>query len=126
MAKILVIDDEPDIRPAMRAALEAAGHSVDEAENGMVGMARFRADPADVVITDLIMPEQEGIETIVALRRAYPGLRIIAITGAGDAEILLKVARQVGACRTLAKPFTAEELRAAVVEALAANSEPRA
>ena len=110
--KILVIDDEDLVRRTVMKILRSDGHEVVCAANGMAGMSLFRAEQPDVVITDIIMPEQEGIETILSIRREHPGVRIIAISGGGqigDTEVL-KMARLLGADDVIAKPFRAKDL----------------
>ena len=116
MAKILIIDDDDHLRAAMRKGLERAGHSVQDASDGNQGVSLYRADPADVVVTDLIMPEKEGIETIIELREEFPGVRILAISGGGSLEPgePLTDARFLGADAALSKPFTLTELQEAV------------
>ncbi|OHC76187.1 MAG: hypothetical protein A3G18_00740 [Rhodospirillales bacterium RIFCSPLOWO2_12_FULL_58_28] len=116
MARILVIDDEELARFTLREILENAGHEVSEARNGNEGIAFQKATPFDLVITDIIMPEKEGVETIIELKRDYPGIRIIGISGGGRTRNLdfLKLAEQFGAARVLAKPFTEDELLACV------------
>jgi DNA-binding response OmpR family regulator len=119
MARILVIDDDDSLRDIMTMMLTEAGHTVRQASDGRKGVALFRAEPADVVVTDLVMPEQEGIETIMELRRSYPRLPIVAVSGGLDnSEIYLNIAAKVGAHRTLAKPFSAQDLLAAIEDAL--------
>lgn len=116
MARILIIDDEAPVRNMLRQMLEKEGYEVAEAEDGKVGMRRYAEHPPDLVITDILMPEKEGIETILALRKADPGVKIIAISGGGRTGRLdvLPVAKAFGALRTLAKPFTRDELLGAV------------
>lgn len=120
MSRILVIDDDPQVRVVLRRMLEYSGYEVAEAADGAQGMQEFRANPADLVITDILMPEQEGIETIIALRREHKGLPVIAISGGGAiaADEHLTAAGMLGAARTLAKPFTREQILAAVKELL--------
>lgn len=122
MARVLVIDDSPTVREMVRTALEPAGHEVLQAEDGRVGVEVQRVLSCDVVITDLIMPEQEGLETILELRREWPRLKIIAVSG-GSAILnkrdLLRTARSFGAAATLSKPFTARQLVDSVAEAVA-------
>jgi len=117
-----VIDDSPTVREMVRTALEPAGHEVLQAEDGRVGVEVQRVLSCDVVITDLIMPEQEGLETILELRREWPRLKIIAVSG-GSAILnkrdLLRTARSFGAAATLSKPFTARQLVDSVAEAVA-------
>ncbi len=116
MARILIIDDEELARFTVRLILETAGHEVGEAKNGNEGLTQFRSNPYDLVITDIIMPEKEGIETIIELRKDYPDLRIIAISGGGRTRNLdfLRLAGQFGAAVSLAKPFSDDELIVAV------------
>lgn len=121
MAKILLIDDEPDLRQTLRLFLENAGHTVVEAENGDDGVALHRSEAPDLVITDLIMPGKEGIETILELRRTKATTPIIAISGGGRLELtdFLQAARKLGAAHTLKKPFRREQLLEAVDKSLA-------
>ena len=83
MSRILIIDDERAIRSMIRQTLDRTGHEVEEASNGVEGMNVYRAKPADLIITDLVMPDQEGLETIMQLRREYTDARIVAISGGG-------------------------------------------
>ncbi|HEX2167983.1 MAG TPA: response regulator [Longimicrobiales bacterium] len=116
MASVLIIDDDTSIRRVLRTALERAGHQVEEAGDGAEGMARYRSSPADLVVTDVYMPDQDGIETIQQLRAEFPSSRILAISGGsvGGASGTLTDAMLFGADATLAKPFTVQELVAAV------------
>ncbi|MEW5900924.1 MAG: response regulator [Acidobacteriota bacterium] len=118
MAKILVIEDDDQVRSWLCQILSREAHDVVEASNRKQGARIFREQPAELVITDLIMPEKEGIETIVELVRTYPSVKIIAISGGGvgDAEAYLQGARILGAQRVLKKPFSREELLKAVSE----------
>lgn len=118
--KILVIDDDEQMRVLLRQVMEWAGHEVVEAADGREGTRLQRQHRADLVITDLIMPEQEGLETITALRRDYPGLKIIAISGGGriGPEAYLPAARELGADRVFSKPFDVQELAETVRELL--------
>jgi DNA-binding response OmpR family regulator len=123
MAHILVIDDENEIRTMVAMILEHEGYEVTVAENGKIGMARFRAKPADLVITDLVMPEQEGVETIMQLRREFPKLPVIAMSGGiARSETYLDICRRLGVRGTLAKPFGMAELLALVKPALESKS----
>ncbi len=120
MARILVVDDDPNIRQMLRSMLEREGYEVDVASNGLECMRRFEAAPADLVITDIIMPEQEGIETIRRLRAEYPDCRIIAISGGGriGPSDYLSMAKLIGAVSTLSKPFDRKDLLEAIRGAL--------
>jgi len=118
--RILVIDDDDQMRVLLRQVMEWAGYEVTEAENGREGMQKQRRQPFDLVITDLIMPEQEGLETISLLRKEYPLTRIIAISGGGriGPEAYLPAAQELGADRVFSKPFDVRELAGAVRELL--------
>ena len=106
---VLIVDDEPEVRSLLRSILEAHGFRVFEAENGRAARECAARTPVDVVITDLVMPESEGIETIVVLRKMHPDKKIIAISGAFGGRYL-KLAKAVGANATIAKPFQEENL----------------
>ena len=118
--KILVIDDDEQIRVLLRQVMEWAGYEVIEADNGRAGMAEQRKHKADLVITDLIMPEQEGLETITTLKKEFPQLKIVAISGGGriGPEAYLPAAQELGAHRVFSKPFDVRELAKAVKELL--------
>ena len=117
MAHVLVIDDDADVRTIIRRAVQLDGHLVTEAGDGAEGLRLFVERPVDLVITDILMPEREGIETIIELRRRRPELPILAISGGSqitDRDGLLVSADLLGATRVLPKPFTLAELRAVV------------
>lgn len=118
MAHILIIDDDPDTREVLRATLEAAGHEVTLAAEGREGVERYRAQRADLIITDLYMPGQEGLETIKQLRMEFPDVRIVAMSGKPTGSTMLTVAQRLGATVVLHKPFLAEELLKAVEQSL--------
>jgi CheY-like chemotaxis protein len=120
MTRVLVIDDEELARFTIREILEGAGFEVDEAENGRVGIEKQHANPFDLIITDIIMPEKEGVATIIDLKQDYPSLKIIAISGGGRTRNLdfLKLSERFGASKMLAKPFTEGQLIEAVEETL--------
>ncbi len=119
--RILVIDDDEQMRILLRQVMEWAGYEVIEAGDGREGMLKQRKQRADLVITDLIMPEQEGLETITSLRREYPELKIIAISGGGriGPDAYLPAAQELGADRVFSKPFDVRQLAATVKELLA-------
>jgi CheY-like chemotaxis protein len=108
MASIVLIDDDPALRSVMRRVLERAGHSVADAEDGVKGIALVERVRPDIVITDLVMPEKEGIETILELRDRFQDLPIIAVSGAegGEVDGPLVDASMFGAAAVLAKPFS--------------------
>ena len=118
MAYILVIDDDPDTREVLQSTLESAGHEVTLCSDGNQGVQQYRSKQADLVITDLYMPGQEGLETIKQLRIEFPDVRIVAISGKPSGGPMLSVAQRLGAAATLAKPFLPEELLKAVEQAL--------
>jgi len=116
VARVLVIDDEPDVRAVMRRFLGAAGHDVREASDGAAALGALAAQPADVVITDLYMPGMDGIELARELRKLPTRPAVIAVSGGGfgrQADVL-DVAATLGAAATLPKPFTREQLLGAV------------
>lgn len=119
MAHILVIDDETMIRSLLQEILENAGHKVTEAPNGKIGIEQFQERPADLVITDIIMPQQEGLNTIFELKKIAPDLKIIAISGEQEAENFLETAKQFGASQIFNKPIKGKILLQAIEEALA-------
>jgi DNA-binding response OmpR family regulator len=110
--KVLVIDDDHMVRYALSKILQRNGYDVVTASDGKRGMLVLHDEHPDVVITDIIMPEQEGIETIGLIRRDYPQMKIIAISGGGRIRNVdfLEMARSLGADDVIAKPFEAEEL----------------
>jgi DNA-binding response OmpR family regulator len=120
MRKILIIDDDDQMRNLLCRAMEYAGFEVEVAENGREGQRFFEEKTFDLVITDLIMPEQEGMETITFLRKNHPGVKIIVISGGGriGPETYLPAALELGANRAFAKPFVLDELTTAVKELL--------
>ena len=124
MARILVVDDNTTLRMMMRETLEKAGHEVVEACNGVEGIERAHAESFDLVITDIIMPDKEGIETIIELRKSYPDLKIIAASAGGkvNAEEYLETAKAFGANLTLVKPFGRKDILQAVDKVLAGEA----
>jgi len=120
MARILVIDDDRSILELLRSLLTLEGHEVESAADGREGLRRFREEPADLVVTDLMMPEVEGIEMIRTLRAIDAEVPILAMSGdAGvDRSGLLRAARHLGASRTLPKPFANQALCDAIRELL--------
>jgi PAS domain S-box-containing protein len=119
-AAILVVDDEDSMRKLIRRLLEASGHRVVEAENGKVALSRIAESKLHLVLTDLCMPEQEGLETIKVVRQRYPSLKIIAMSGAHNGTFL-RMAKLMGAHSVIEKPFTAADLEGAIRQALASG-----
>jgi len=120
MAKILVLDDELSILLMIKKMLEKAGHEVSLALNGKEGMELFERSRPDLLITDIIMPEKEGLETIFQLRRKHPELKIIAISGGGriSPDGYLPGAKLLGADMTFQKPLDQKEFLQAVSQLL--------
>lgn len=116
--RVLVIDDESEIRTLIRSALEGQGYVVDEAADGREGARRFRECPSDLVIVDIFMPGKEGIATIIELRHLDPEVKCIVISGGGLSGSLdyLQHAESFGALRSFSKPFRVAEMLDAVGE----------
>ena len=116
MALILVIDDEQMLRRTLRALLERAGHTVVEAEDGNEGLAQLDVQMPDLVLTDIIMPNRDGVETLGELRRQDARLPIIAMSGGGrmSGDLFLTLANGLGATRTLPKPIRQSDLIQAI------------
>ena len=115
METILVIDDDPLILDVVREILELDNYAVETALSGAEGIDKHRENPADLVITDLIMPHKDGISVITELKKEFPGVRIIAMTGTPKVE-KLAAAIDANVNRVIAKPFDQEELLEAVAE----------
>ncbi len=105
MATILVIDDQEPIRSLLRTVLEGAGHQVLEASNGRRGLEVYRGQSVDLIITDIVMPEMDGLELILELTRSFLNVKVIAITGALESNGGLNVAKLLGARQTFQKPI---------------------
>ena len=118
MARILVIDDDEQILDMLYESLTREGYDVLRASNGEQGMRLYREEPVDLIITDLIMPEKEGIETIIELRQDFPDVKIIAISGGGrtGTKDYLHMAKIFGVQRTFTKPVAREQLLDAIRE----------
>ena len=126
MIRILLVDDDDMSRGAIHKMLERAGYAVESTSDGDEVIRMYGQQAADLVITDLIMPDKDGLEIIQDLRKLNPTVRILAISGGGrvDANEYLAVARKFGAVEILSKPFTKDELRRAVDAALGAKEQP--
>jgi CheY-like chemotaxis protein len=128
MSRILIIDDEEDIRDVLKLILESIGHEVNVASNGNEAIELQRMEPADVVITDIIMPGKDGVTTIKEMRQEFPDIGVIAISGGGEpveykpdaikTTAYLAAAKQVGADMVITKPFERKELIQSVSELL--------
>ncbi len=122
MAHILIIDDEPHIRTIIETFLARDGHEVDLAENGKIALKLAELKAYDLVITDVIMPEKDGLEVITGFKRIIPGVRIIVMSGGSvglDVPYLLNMAQIMGADRVLSKPIDYTELQTMVKDVLA-------
>jgi CheY-like chemotaxis protein len=120
MATILVVDDERQVRTLLRRILETSGYTVIEASNGMEAINLYKAQKPDLVITDMVMPEKEGVESIIELKRFDRDIKIIAISGGGrmGPEEYLHLANKLGARFTFEKPFEVADLLHAVDQML--------
>jgi CheY-like chemotaxis protein len=130
MHNILVIDDEPDVRDAVKRVLDRAGYTVRTADSGVGALADLERTPTDVVITDIIMPKIDGVQVIESIRKLFPSVRIIAISGGGNFGIsayqptaitttaYLASAEQAGAHLVLTKPFESIDLIQAIEKVL--------
>ena len=117
MARILIVDDDMAIRALLRSYLESDGHQVDEAVDGKRASLLYRVNPFDIVITDIFMPEQDGLELIIELKVDFHDVKIISISGGGqkmDTQLYLRLTKFLGAVRQLEKPFTREQVLEAV------------
>lgn len=125
MARILVVDDDAMVRGTIRASLQRAGHQIIEAGDGLEAIATLERESVDLVVSDIIMPEVDGIGLLLKLRKQYAALKVIVISGGGRTQNVdfLRMAETLGADRVLAKPFTPDQLQSAVQAVLAA---PRA
>jgi DNA-binding response OmpR family regulator len=127
MTRILVIDDEPLIRSTVVTILTREGFSVEEASDGKAGIAMCHTNPPDVVITDIFMPNKDGIEVVMELKRSCPRTKIIAMTGGGQIRMMeiIAPAKLLGADHILHKPFERESLLAAVNAVLGTPLPPK-
>lgn len=116
MARILLVDDEPLLRETLKTALQAAGYTVALAPNGEVALKTLAAAPFDLVVTDVLMPETDGLEMIMRIRKQSNNVRIIAMSGGGRMRNMdmLEFAKSFGADTVIAKPFLPKELIAAI------------
>jgi DNA-binding response OmpR family regulator len=115
--KVLIIDDDPDIRMMLRELLEKNGYEVSEAENGESGLRIFDKTLPELVVTDIVMPDREGISTIMELKKRKPNTKIIAISGGQrSSPDYLNWARKLGADKALDKPLNLELLLRAITD----------
>ena len=118
MTRIIIIDDNIQVLDMLKQTLECEGYNVVSAPNGNEGIRLYRENPADLIITDIIMPKKEGLETIIELKKDFPDVKIIAISGGGQIspEEYLIMAKKLGARYTFAKPVARKELLSAIRE----------
>jgi CheY-like chemotaxis protein len=126
MATLLLIEDNVPLAEVMMQALQRAGHDVMTATTGRAGTDLLRVRAVDLVITDIVMPDQDGIETVIWIKENQPHVPVIAISGDSPrhARLYLSMTEKFGVVRTLLKPFTAEVLLSAVAEVLAERPPP--
>lgn len=123
MARILLVDDEPMLRETLKIALQAAGHAVSVAHNGAAALTLLTAESFDVIVTDILMPETDGLEMIMRVRKESGNVRIIAMSGGGRTRNMdmLDFAKSFGADAVLAKPFLPKQLISSVADILGRN-----
>lgn len=123
--RILLIDDDAAVRETVEAMLMRLGHAVTTAGNGLEGLQKLRIEVPDVVVTDIIMPEKEGIETIMEIRRTHRDVKIVAMSGGGPTRNMdfLRFARRLGAHGVLAKPFGIDDLETVLAHVTARDAE---
>lgn len=126
VGRILLVDDDVQILRLLERTLLQAGYRVQAMSSGRQALAALRAAPVDLLITDIIMPDQEGLETITEARRIQPDLRVIGMSGGGfgKAQDYLKAARLLGAIQTLQKPFSSQDLLTSIAVALGSGDRP--
>ena len=124
MARILIVNDDADMRMLLGQALQSVGHEVVLAADGKEWVEQHRIKPAELVVTDMYMPKQAGLETIVQLRKESPAVPIIAMCAKSTAMPMLSAAQRLGAIQVLQKPFVGEELLTAMEKALGTESRP--
>jgi DNA-binding response OmpR family regulator len=123
MARILIVDDNEDNRLTMAKLLELGGHEVAVAADGEKALSLQKAAPFDLLITDIFMPDKDGVETIREFHQKYPATRIIAMSGGGSFTVdYLTLSLEIGADKVLKKPFDADALESAVRELLRKQS----
>ena len=122
--RVLLIDDDMNVRNVVSKMLRRAGFAVVEGENGLRGVTLLKANPVDLVLTDMVMPVMDGIEFIKTARQLNPLLKVIAMSGGGRTCNMdhLQAAREVGACATLQKPFTSRDLLSSIQQCLAGGA----
>lgn len=115
--RILIVDDEEQVRHVLRSKMEQCGYHTEEAGDGKEAIRKLGATSFDVVIADIVMPEQDGLEVIVHVKKQQPNVQVIAISAPGN-QLFLDSARGLGAARAFVKPFELAEIARAVEELL--------
>lgn len=112
MARILIVEDSDDFRAFLQTRLEMEGFQVSVARNGEAALEAMARRPADVILTDVFMPDKDGLETIVEMRARYPSTKIVAMSGWNSPQAVdyLKVAREIGAAHVMRKPFDVDKM----------------
>jgi len=118
MANVLVIEDDDAVRLSLMSALQSMGHTVDAAANGLEGVTKFDQGSFNLVITDLVMPKKDGVETILELKLKAPDLKIIAISGGGHNIDIMDSTYKIGADCALIKPFSINDLKNCLLRVL--------
>jgi CheY-like chemotaxis protein len=124
MSRVLVVDDSRSAREVVEMVLSEAGYDVAACGNGKAAVARLQKESFDLIITDIYMPENDGLEVIQSRRRICPQVPVIAMSGETGTRSMLAVARHMGACQTIRKPFSKADLLDTVWAALHASAEP--
>jgi len=127
MAEILVVDDMEGVRKTIGSMLKRGGHNVTPAANGIKAIDLLKSQRFDLVVTDILMPEGDGVGLIAELKKNQPNVRVLAISGGGriiDSTDCLRIAQGLGAHAAVMKPFTRDQLLAAVNQALAPHVAP--
>lgn len=116
MAKILVVDDDPECAALLEAVCQEMGHDVVSAQDGESALRKVRSEAFDVVVTDVLMPEKDGLELLREIRQELPGVKVIAISGGGllYAEDCLRMAKTFGASQVMLKPLDVRKLQEAI------------
>lgn len=120
MAKILLVEDDDEVRDVLKTLLQGEGHDVSEAADGNAAMEEFLQNPADLVVLDIVLPDKEGLETIIDLKRTHPNVKIFAMSGGGrtSPQDYLDMAKRLGAVEVIAKPFSIDDFLRGVDAAL--------
>lgn len=126
MHRILVVDDDPEIRETLRRLLALLGYDAAVAADGKLASRQLEAGTFDLMITDIVMPNQDGVENIMQVRRDYPDMKVIAMSGGGyvQTKTYLKVAESLGADAVFHKPFRSQEMLAKIRELLGGAEDP--